>query len=164
MSPYKSWHLFCQHISTNEATQQGCFFRSLGAPPSHRIGLCAPFGRSRIRFAFAAKAVGELAHKRRGRDIFAKGEIPGIAHEKNPIHIPPFVRRGELRSPAGVQRTPLRSKKRFYKNFFNILQSVPKCAIINLLIGEGTHNKKQHWQKANHYKGGDTHRKKRNCC
>ena len=91
-----------------------------------------------------SESVGELAHQRQGRDIFAKGEIPGRAHEKDPIHIPPFVRRGELRSPAGVQRTPLRSKKRFYKNFFNILQSVPKCAIINLLIGDGTHNKKRH--------------------
>ena len=59
----------------------------------------------------------------------------------------PLVRRGELRSPAGVQRTPLRSKKRFYKNFFNILQSVPKCATINperRWIYEGTQDNQSH--------------------
>jgi hypothetical protein len=36
------------------------------------------FEWSRIRFAFAAKAVWELAHKRLGVRIFAKGEIPGM--------------------------------------------------------------------------------------
>ena len=72
LTTLKLRHLFCQLNSTNEATQQGCFFRSLEAPPSHRIGLCAPFGRSRIRFAFAAKAVWELAHKRLGVRIFAQ--------------------------------------------------------------------------------------------
>ena len=100
---------------TNEATQQGCFFRSLGAPPSHRIGLCAPFGRSRIRFAtFAPRAVrnsGYISPDLDGREKYLTKILYFSFWERaeSGSHSP-LVRRGELCSPAGVQRTPLRSK------------------------------------------------------
>jgi len=72
------WHLFCQHVSTNEATRQGCFFRSLEAPPSHRIGLCAPFRRSRIRFAFATRRSASSLARRRVCEYSRKVRNSGI--------------------------------------------------------------------------------------
>ena len=121
-------------VNTPQRTKQPnrvAFFVRWGRHPLIESGSARPSGAAESGSHIRPKSVGELAHQRRGRDIFAKGEIPGIAHKKNPIHIPTFVRRGELRSPAGVQRTPLRSKNGFTKNSFNILHSAKNCAIIN---------------------------------
>ena len=70
----KTRHLFCQRASANEATQQGCFFRSLEAPLLHRPVLCRLRRQNPVRIP--RPKVGELAHQTQGVGIFAVGEIP----------------------------------------------------------------------------------------
>ena len=52
------------------------------------------------------KSVGELAHQRRGRDIFAKGEIPGIAHKENRA-LPPQAAESGSHSPLLCSGRPM---------------------------------------------------------
>ena len=123
----------------------------------------------RIRFAtFAPLAVrnsGYISRDLDGREKYlTKFLFLFLGAWRNPVCIRRSFVGANCVRPRAFKERPYGPKNGFTKNSFNILQSVPKCAIINLLIGDGTHNKKQHRQKANHYKGGDTHRKKRNCC
>ena len=51
-----------------------------GDPSAHLPAQSAP--RFGFGFAFAAKAVWELAHKRQGTRIFAAGENPSAKHKQ----------------------------------------------------------------------------------
>ena len=96
-------------VNTPQRTKQPnrvAFFVRWGRHPLIESGSARPSGAAESGSHIRPKSVGELAHQRRGRDIFAKGEIPEIAHKENHA-LPPQAAESGSHSPLLCSGRPM---------------------------------------------------------